>query len=146
MPESARLIDLPAMDAGAPMPTVLWGIRQYLLYFAPESPTAENVVILEFDRGLAIKYGPPSDETLMNHRLWGKGLGFYASHEVLDSDWLKELELMDAHRSSPGWLRAYKHYLFTFHDEAVECLAMGCSWRLRSGGMVEAVQELAGQI
>jgi len=140
MTEAAHLFELPAMDTGSPTPTALWGNRKFLLYYAPATAASETVVILEFQHGLAIRWGPPSDESLMWHRLWGKGLAFYSAHLVDDSDWMKELERTEAHhRSSPGWIRAYGHYLFTFHDQTVECIARECNWRLRPGGMAEAI-------
>ena len=73
MAELAHEIDLPPMDVGSPSPVLLWGGITALLYYAPRA-TADEVVILEFIGGLAVRWGPPSDESLMGHRLFGKGL------------------------------------------------------------------------
>jgi hypothetical protein len=135
MPEAARRIAIPDMDTGSPSPTILWGNRHYLLYYASGRAMSDEVIILEFQGGLAIRSGLPNDESLMNHRLWASGLTFYAGHEVEDSDWLREIESKEAHRSSPGWIRAHKHYVFTFHDETVPGLARDFSWHRRSGAI-----------
>ena len=129
------------MDVGSPSPLLIWGAVTALLYYAPRT-TTDEVVILEFLGGLAAKHGPPSDESLMGHRLFGKGLKFYAAHEVDDSDWLRELESKEPHRASPGWVRGHHHYVFTFHDETVECLARDVIWRKSEGKMADVVAEL----
>ena len=134
MAELAHEIDLPPMDVGSPSPVLLWGGITALLYYAPRA-TADEVVILEFIGGLAVRWGPPSDESLMGHRLFGNGLEFYAAHEVEDSEWLRDLETKEPHRASPGWIRSHRHYVFTFHDETVECLARDVIWRRSAAGM-----------
>ncbi len=141
MAERAHEIDLPAMDVGAPSPVLLWGGITALLYYAPRA-RSDEVVILEFIGGLAAKCGPPSDESVMGHRLFGKGLEFYASHEVEDSEWLRELETKEPHRASPGWIRSHRHYVFTFHDETVECLARDVIWHKSDTSMDAALAEL----
>lgn len=129
------------MDVGSPSPILIWGGITALLYFGPRA-ASDEVIILEFIGGLAAKCGPPSDESLMGHRLFGKGLKFYAAHEVEDSEWLRELETSEPHRASPGWMRSHRHYLFTFHDETVECLARDVIWRKSEASTDEALAEL----
>jgi hypothetical protein len=141
MTERAHEIELPAMDTGSPSPVLIWGGITALLYYGPRT-TSDEVVILEFIGGLAAKCGLPSDESLMGHRLFGKGLQFYAAHEVEDSEWLRELEAKAPHRASPGWIRSHRHYLFTFHDETVECLARDVIWRRSGVSMDAALAEL----
>src|SRR5438067_10745754 len=89
------------------------------------------------------RYGPPNDEALENHPLWGDGLGFYAAHQVENSSWLpewRELALIKGAQASalPQELR---HFIFTFHDETVEVLAHDLNAEVFSGSMTEALQE-----
>ena len=71
-----------------------------------------------------------------------KGVEFYAAHEVEDSEWLRDLETKELHRASPGWIRSHRHYVFTFHDETVECLARDVIWRRSAAGMDQVMAEL----
>jgi hypothetical protein len=143
MRESARRIDFPGMDTGSPSPVVIWTQPAFLLFYGPETADSEVVVIVKFDAALGMKSGPPSDDSLMGHRLWGKGLHFYSAHVIDNSDWIRELEPEESHRASAGWVRrSHTHYLFTFHDETIEILARGHSWTERETSMPEALAEV----
>jgi hypothetical protein len=127
------------MDTGSPSPVVIWTEPAFLLFYGPETAESEVVVTVKFEGTLAMRSGPPSDESLMGHRLWGKGLHFYAAHIVDNSDWVRELQSKESHRASAGWVRSHTHYLFTFHDETIECLARGYSWTQSETGMAHAL-------
>jgi hypothetical protein len=96
-------------------------------------------VIVEFHGCIGAKMGLPSDESLSGHRLWGKGLKYYVAHEVEESEWLAEVGRTEKYRSSPGWVAAHHHYVFTFHDETIECLAQGFRVREHPGSIAEAL-------
>ena len=133
-------------EAGAPMPHLLIGLRTFLLFYARaggEDPAEDRIGLLEIVGCAAARYGPPNDEALENHPLWGNGLGFYAAHQVENSSWLpewRELALIKGAQASalPQELR---HFIFTFHDETVEVLAHDPNAEVFSGSMTEALQE-----
>lgn len=96
----------------------------YVTVKDPASGAVEAIAIVEFRACRAFTLGPPSDEALSGHRLWGKGLDFYTAHVVEDSSWLGEIERRNAVHSehSPSLFAGLVHYLFTFHDETFECI------------------------
>ena len=74
--------------------------------------------------------GWPNDEVLHAHRLWGRGLTFYAMHEVVNSDWLAELERRNSvhPRHIPGLILRDRHFIGTYQDGTFECIARGIEW------------------
>jgi len=125
-------------NPGAPKPLIFSsGGHAFALFYRDlprtgreEGPLARGTFIpavgaVEFLRVRSIKFGGPNDETLAGHPLFGKGLEFYAAHEVINSRWIEEEEKIDSvhpqHRG--GWRDSLRHYIFTFHDETLECLA-----------------------
>jgi len=59
--------------------------------------------------------------------LYQKGLRFYRVYEVQNSSWIRALERMNRvhpkHQS--GMFSRYRHFIFTFHDTTLECVANG---------------------
>jgi hypothetical protein len=142
MPERASRIDFPEWDPIRPEPHLLAGNRTFLLFYKRHAEP-DVVVIVEFDGCIGVKTGPPSDSTLWSHRLWGKGLNYHIAHEVEESDWLGEVGRVEKYRSSPGWIAAHHHYMFTFHDETVECLAQGFRATEHTGSIAETLVAVA---
>jgi hypothetical protein len=138
VPERAIRIDFPEWDPTRPEPHLVTGARTFLLFYKRHAEP-DVVFVVEFDGCIGAKTGLPSDTTLSGHRLWGKGLRYYVAHEVEESEWLAEVGRLEKHRSSPGWVAAHHHYVFTFHDETVECLAQGFRVREQSGSIAEAM-------
>jgi hypothetical protein len=68
----------------------------------------------------------PNDEALHGHRLWGKGLEFYALHQVVDSEWLRELRNVERvhERASDAPFPHSQHFVLTFHDSTLEAVAV----------------------
>lgn len=118
------LDDVPPCDPGAPMPMVLSdGHTTWLTYhFAGDS---DDRSLVTFEGVDSVLFGGPNDEALGGHRLADKGLRPYAFHEVLSSDWIAERERENSVHEfhQPGWHAWLRHFVFTFHDEAFECLA-----------------------
>ncbi|ADP71025.1 hypothetical protein Rvan_1781 [Rhodomicrobium vannielii ATCC 17100] len=85
---------------------------------------------IKFDRVLAHYIGWPNDEVLHAHRLWGRGLTYYAMHEVANSDWLAELELRNSFHIQhiPGIFSSFRHFIGTYKDGTFECIARGLEW------------------
>jgi hypothetical protein len=128
-------------NAGAPMPHLFSsGSRAFVLFYSDVPRGGQDksfreaggdgigvpaLAVAEFIGMHSIKFGGPNDETLSGHPLYGKGLEFYAAHEVINSQWIAEEERINSvhpqHRG--GWHETLRHYVFTFHDETLECLA-----------------------
>src|SRR5688572_6872065 len=72
---------LPKMDASSAVyPTVR--VVGNSLVVAYHLPDCETSAVIRFDGVKEWAYGYPNDEALHTHPLWGKGLTFYAFHEV----------------------------------------------------------------
>jgi len=124
--EVEELKDFPQQSVGAPVPLLLADDGELVLAYLLESETDE-VAIVEFERIRAHYFGPPNDEALSGHPLYKKGLRFYGVYEVRNSSWVRALERMNRvhpnHR--PGMFSDYRHFIFTFHDTTLECIATG---------------------
>jgi hypothetical protein len=141
--EQAVLFDLGVRwSGGAPLPHLLSsGHRTFVAFYLDEpdpdwdgtyvhviDPTDEAPASLgvgEFMRCSAVKLGPPNDEVLRGHRLYGRGLDGYGAYVVENSRWVAELmevnSVHDQYRAE-NWADA-RHFLFVFHDETVEAVA-----------------------
>jgi hypothetical protein len=121
------------------MPVLLSGLRTFVaFYLSVHDPVADktdprvrdpqadhDIGIVEFKRVTSIKIGSPSDEVLRGHSLWGSGLEFYSAHEVKNSPWITDLMDVDrAHErfDESQWI-GRRHFMLTFHDETLECVA-----------------------
>lgn len=137
--------------AAAPMPHLLYASNHaFILFYLQRefpgdsagqpipvssrdpSPAALGIVELVQVRGICI--GGPNDEGLDEHRLYGKGLTFYSAHEVHNSNWI-------AREARAGDTR---HYIFTFQDETIECLASDLRVKHINSRFADALLELAG--
>src|SRR5262249_44842800 len=90
---------------------------------ADDEPAA--LALVEFIRCEAIKIGPPNDEVIHGHPLYGKGLVAYKPLVVVNSRWMQELvNINRVHdRFNVEYWRRQRHFLFAFHDETVEAIA-----------------------
>jgi len=94
------------MDLGAPQPSAK-ALADSLLV-AYRTVRRDHFAVVRFSGVQAWSLGPPNDESLWTHPLWGKGLGPYAWHEVQDPE-----------TPSPGCRR----WLATFHDDTLDVTA-----------------------
>ena len=129
-------------SGGAPLPHLLSsGHRTFVAFYLnepdpdwdgtyvhivdPTDEAAASLGIAEFMRCSAVKLGPPNDEVLHGHRLYGRGLDGYGAYVVGNSRWVAELMevncVHDQYRAE-NWADA-RHFLFVFHDETVEAVA-----------------------
>jgi len=103
---------------------------------------------VEFKRVASVKIGSPSDEALSGHSLWGSGLEFYSAHEVKNSPWIAELMEVDrAHErfDESEWAGVH-HFILTFHDETLECVAKWTVSRAAPGAtMPEVLARLSAE-
>ena len=85
--------------------------------------------------------GSPNDEVLNGHPLWGSGLEGYSAHEVKNSPWIREL--MDINRVHDRFRESQwsddRHFVLTFHDETLECIADATVARAEPGATMPAV-------
>jgi hypothetical protein len=143
-------------NAGAPRPLVFSsGSHAFALFYRDvpraaheNGPPVPAVGAIELVWVRSIKFGGPNDETLSGHPLFGKGLEFYAAHEVRNSRWIEEEEKINSvhpyHRG--GWRDSLRHYIFTFHDETLECLAREIRTEQFDCNYPEAAAQIAARL
>lgn len=149
-------------DAGTPMPVLLSGLRTFVAFYlsargpasggtnppAPDPKLDHGIGVVEFKRMTSIKIGSPNDEVLRGHPLWGSGLEFYSAHEVKNSPWTTEL--MEADRAHGHFDESQssgrRHFVLTFHDETLECVAKWTITRTAPGAnMAEVLARLSAE-
>ena len=149
-------------DARAPMPVLLSGLRTFVAFYlrvrdplfdgakpTVREPRADHGIgVVEFKRMTSVKLGPPNDETLRGHLLWGSGLEFYSAHEVRNSPWITELMEADRaheHHDESQWA-GRRHFMLTFHDQTLECVAKWTITRTAPGAtMPEVIARLTAE-
>jgi hypothetical protein len=87
--------------------------------------------VIVFDRCHSFVFGPPGGDGLAQHRLIGRGLDVGAAHTVLRSAWA-------AAESRPD----LTHFVLTFHEQTLECLARSVSSARRVGTLGEVIQHV----
>ncbi|MCV3209008.1 hypothetical protein OHD62_24970 [Mesorhizobium sp. YC-39] len=153
---------VPPSSAGAPLPHVFADEGKLLIaYLAnrPEpsfdgtnprsvSPATDNtsIAILTADPYLALQFGPPNDEAINGHRLYGLGLKPYSAFEVFNSSWIASLERANrVHPShTPELFSGYRHFILTFQDSTLEFIAKSFSTSVREGAVLSALMESVG--
>jgi hypothetical protein len=141
-----------AWDSAAPLPHLLCaeGMAFVLFYLrrpGSGAPSGQSLPVsardqgglgvIEFTEVRLVKFGGPNDEGLYRHRLYGKGLDFYAAHQVVGSTWAADNGLR------PG---GASHYVLTFQDSTLECLAGGMRTERAHASMAEALAALASRL
>jgi hypothetical protein len=149
-------------DAGTPTPVLLSGLRTFAAFYrsvrdtaagraAPHGPDpqADHVIgVVEFKKVTSIKISFPGDEALRGHPLWGSGLESCSAHEVRNSPWITELMEADrAHeRFDESQWSGRRHFMLTFHDETLECIAKWTVTRIAPGAtMPEVLARLSAE-
>lgn len=123
-----RIIDIPGLvwSADAPTPALFATERRKLFCF---ETTDEHIRIAELVRCVCVRFGFPNDEVQHGNPVWGRGLHYYAVHEVLGSPWLDELRRTEAvHPMAPAApFPAARHFVLAFHDSTLEAAAESIS-------------------
>lgn len=161
--ESLVPIDLPLSSAGAPLPHVFADEGRLLIAYLINSPdpafggknprsvspttNGQPVALLTADPYLAVQFGPPNDEALSCHRLYGLGLEPYSAFEVRNSSWIASFEKANRVHSSHIAERfsGYRHFILTFHDSTVEIIADDLAVSLHEGAILTVLTEAARQ-
>lgn len=164
MPTSEALlpIDVPLSSAGAPLPHVFADEEKLLVAYIAHRPDPEfdgtnprlissatggqSIAILTADPYRVFQFGPPNDEAISGHRLYGLGLRPYSAFEVLNSSWIASQEKANRVHSShtPELFSAYRHFILTFHDSTLEFIARSFSVSLHQGAVLPALMEAIG--
>lgn len=111
------MVDLPwPWPTGHGAPILIYGLDLNVVY--PEDRPIEGPepawIVLTFTNTRAIRFGPPSEASMVGHPLYDAGLRHYELHRIVNSPWPKEV---GASRDD--------HWMLTFADGAVECLCEG---------------------
>jgi hypothetical protein len=159
----AQRVDLGVKwDADTPMPVLLSGLRTFVVFYRSvrnpvagradphmRNPQADHDIgVVEFKRVTSIKIGFFNEEMLRGHPLWGSGLEFYSAHEVKNSPWITELMEADrAHeRFDESQWSGRRHFMLTFHDQTLECVAKWTVTRTAPGAaMPEVLARLSAE-
>jgi len=113
------------------------------------SSTEEQVILVTFEHPSIHLFGPPNDEAFSGHRLAVKGLEPYGAFEVLHSEWIQQLEAMNAvhpRHDRARFMEGKRHLILTFHDSTFECVARGYRVEIAKGSLKQAIQSTVGSI
>jgi hypothetical protein len=139
--EVVRLDDVPAPSAGASEAHVL--CNDHHLFVAYRTAEIwEEIAVVEFQPFYyALSFGPPNDEAFDGHPLATRGLERYGVFEVRFSSWIRDLERMNRVHPShdPQFFSVFRHFIFTFHDSTLECVAQRLDSSIGYDGMVDAI-------
>ena len=117
---------LPSHSAGAPMPVILANDHALILAYET-APDGADYAIVKFLSPRAHYFGAPNDETLRGHPLAARGLGHYGIYEIRHSSWIRTLDRVNSvhPRHNASRFQKLRHFVFTFHDATLECVAEG---------------------
>lgn len=149
-PESkvVKLESVPQCDVGSPSPQIFAHERGMVVaYLTQRLVPAEDLTlpcryaVVRFVQPLKHMFGWPNDEAINGHPLYKKGLKAYGAFHVLNSPWAKQLEEMNSVHPGHGAGAYLKmpHYILTFHDSTLECIAR--SFEVQLVDSMQAVTE-----
>ena len=100
-----------------------------------------GTAIIELHGALSTKFGLPNDEALRGHPLYERGLRFYSIAEVLNSSWVRDAEAQNRLSFPDGAPWTVRHFIFTFHDSSLECLAESLTHELSAEPHAEILRK-----
>jgi hypothetical protein len=151
-------------DPGAPMPHILAnGDTVFVLFYLRPAVSGDGdtaigtgrhssehrpIALVEFIGVHAVLFGGPNDEALSGHRLYGRGLEYYAIHEIRSSSWITEAQGVNSvhPHHQDGWHEWLRHFVITFHDETLECLARDVRTEVSAYSFPEAIRATANRM
>ena len=86
----------------------------------------ETIAVVVFPLCLQFIFGHPNDEVLQGHPLYERGLKHYSVHRIHNSSRLRAMERANSvhpHHDPRTYLEGKEHFVFTFQDGTLECLA-----------------------
>lgn len=123
--------------------------RAFLMFNVSTAGAAHpegTLAVVELVRAHSVLFGLPNDEALGGHPLHGRGLQCYGVYEVLNSRWKCEAERRNrvCFPNARPW--DVRHFVFTFHDSSLECLAGGLRVELTRRSRAETVAQVLATI
>lgn len=118
------------MDSGVPMPAVYSdenGLTCAYIIGATHVQSGSTAV-LHFDSVLYYAFGYPNDEALNGHPLYPHGLRHYDFQLVENSPLIADLDRRNQVHGghvTGSYMRRFRHWVITFHDETFEVVAGG---------------------
>ena len=127
IPDDCQVMELSGVlwpDTAHPVELRSYGSRLTVHYVVAPAH-GDGMALAEFTGVRASYLGSPNDEARGGHRLAARGLRNYAFHEVINSDWISELERRN--RVHPGHSKSLfaglHHDIVTLKEETFECIA-----------------------
>lgn len=122
------LADWPPPAAGAPEPRILADETSLSILYRTDTG---RFAVIRFPLCSYLIFGAPNDEALGGHPLTKCGLQYYSVHEVKNSSLIDMLERRNSihpRHVRRDFLQGKKHYVFTFQDSTLECVANEGEW------------------
>ncbi|MEX3012101.1 hypothetical protein [Hoeflea sp. TYP-13] len=113
-----KLVPAPSTDADVNV--IADGTSLLLSY-----DTEQGKAIINYKLVSVFTFGRPNDEVLEGHRLYERGLDYYAAQIVQNSRWIRELDVQNSGHSqhdSEKFIRSHHHHILTFKDATFECI------------------------
>lgn len=145
-----KLSSIPKSSVGAPIPIVLSDENTTIVAYYMEDEnynpefTNEPIAIVTFSQCLSVMFGPPNDETFSGHPLASRGLSPYSFFQIENSSWLRILENMNSIHPyhSHKIFENYNHYILSFHDSVLECLASEFNFEVVEGPILNTLNDM----
>lgn len=149
------------IQAGAPAPVILANeYKLNLLYYYHKDTESDGsydslkqrnisvdkgIAIMGFKNFLIYKFGYPNAEVLQSHPYYSLGLEPYKLFEVIESDWINKIEMMNKVHPfhNPIRYKMYKHFILTFEDSTFECIAHSTELVFIKSTMTTALHDLS---
>jgi hypothetical protein len=112
--------DIPNPDTATPFPKLIANDYRCVLSYECARPEYGRYALITFAGDLY--FGSPNDEAIGGHPLAARGLHAYAAFEVIDSSWIRLLEVRNRvhSRHDPRRFSKLRHIIITFHDSTFE--------------------------
>jgi hypothetical protein len=94
----------------------------------------QQAALIHFPLVSSFRFGAPNDEALGGHPLAKFGLRPYSAHRVENSPLIAELEQQNSvhpRHDKTRFMESKAHYIFTFQDSVLECVANQGQWAPR---------------
>jgi hypothetical protein len=153
------------IETGAPVPVILSNeYKFYLFYYYQrtigssgntdlprqrDSNADRGVAVVTFPGFLIYKFGYPNVEALQGHPYYSLGFRSYSLFEVIDSDWVQDIEQRNRihPRHNRERYKAYRHFLIAFEDSTFECIAKSMEIEFKPNmTMMEALGIISSQM
>ena len=117
-----HLVELRVIKNGAPAPLLFAEEHALVVSYwdkdePPYHPTTAPITLVRFHGPRWHQFGPPTEDAMERHPL---GLESRTIYEVRDSSLIRRLAAIE-----PAQFENVNHYIMTFQDSTLECVAAG---------------------